>query len=127
VSLRDRTELTALLKRVEGHRKRIRELQEELALLMQKIARVGSRTKSDEGTRKGGPPRRYKLAAVPVPHMSDQPCQVCGKAAQIHAESPEYVTHLHFRCAACGAVWILDRSNRTNSPRLVAQRTPSGK
>jgi len=60
VSLRDRTELTALLKRVEGHRKRIRELQEELALLMQKIARVGSRTTSDEGTRKGGPPRRYK-------------------------------------------------------------------
>jgi hypothetical protein len=59
VSLRDRTELTALLKKVESHRQRIRELQEELALLMQRIARAGSRAKSD-GDRKNGPPRRYK-------------------------------------------------------------------
>jgi len=29
--------------------------------------------------------------------------------------------------ATGGAVWILDRSDRTNSPRLVAQRTPNGK
>jgi hypothetical protein len=60
VSLRDRTELATLLKKVESHRQRILELHKELALLMQKIARVGSRTKSDDGTRQGGPPRRYK-------------------------------------------------------------------
>jgi hypothetical protein len=60
VALRDRTELAALLKTVERHRQRIRELQEELALLMQKIARVGSRTKTDDGSRKNGPPRKFK-------------------------------------------------------------------
>ena len=57
---RDRTELETLLKKVESHRLRIMELQTELALLKQKIARVGSRAKSDDGSRKGGPPRRYK-------------------------------------------------------------------
>jgi predicted nucleic acid-binding Zn-ribbon protein len=60
VSQRARTELEALLKKVESHRQRIMELQTELALLKQKIARAGSRAKSDDGSRKGGPPRRYK-------------------------------------------------------------------
>jgi hypothetical protein len=60
LALRDRTELETLLKKVASHRQRITELQKELALLMQKIARVGSRTKTDDGSRKGGPPRRYK-------------------------------------------------------------------
>ena len=60
VSQRDRAELSALLKKAESHRLRISELQKQLALLMQKIARVGSRVKSDDGTRKSGPPRRYK-------------------------------------------------------------------
>ena len=61
MSQRTRTELDALLKKVEKHRQRILELQQELALLMQKVARVGSRgAKTDDGTRKGGPPRRYK-------------------------------------------------------------------
>ena len=42
-------------------RQRIAELQTELALLKQKIARVARRAKSDDdGSRKGGPPRRYK-------------------------------------------------------------------
>jgi hypothetical protein len=55
-----RTELEALLKKVEKQRKRILDLQQQLALLMQEVARVGSRIKSEDGTRKGGPPRRYK-------------------------------------------------------------------
>ena len=60
LSQRTRTELDALLKKVEKHRQRILELQQELALLMQKVARVGSRGAKTDGTRKGGPPRRYK-------------------------------------------------------------------
>jgi len=60
VGQRDRTELDTLLKKVESHRQRITELQQELALLKQRIARVGSRTKTDDGSRKGGPQRRYK-------------------------------------------------------------------
>ena len=43
-----------------SHCQRILELQTELALLMQKIARVGSRAKSDDGSRKAAPPRNYK-------------------------------------------------------------------
>ena len=60
MSQRVRTELDALLKKVAGHRQRILELQTELAVLMQKIARVGSRAKSDDGSRKAGPTRKYK-------------------------------------------------------------------
>jgi hypothetical protein len=60
LSQRTRTELESLLKKVESHRQRITELQNELALLIQKIARVGSRAKSDDGSRKSGPPRKYK-------------------------------------------------------------------
>jgi hypothetical protein len=60
VAQRDRTELKTLLKKVESHRQRITELQTELALLKQKIARVGSRAKTGDGSCTGGPPRRYK-------------------------------------------------------------------
>jgi len=53
-------ELAALLKKAERHRQRITELQKQLALLMQKIARVGSCDKDDDGSRKSGTPLRHK-------------------------------------------------------------------
>ena len=56
---RDRLELAVLLKKVESHRQRITELQKSLALLMQKIARVGSRTRAADDERKG-PAQHYK-------------------------------------------------------------------
>jgi len=59
VAQRDRLELAALLKKAEGHRQRITELQAELALLKQRIAGVEGRKKS-EGERRKGPTRRYK-------------------------------------------------------------------
>jgi hypothetical protein len=60
VSERDRLELATLLKKAEGHRQRIVELQKQLAFLMKRIARVGSRNKSDDAMRKSGPPLRHK-------------------------------------------------------------------
>ena len=57
---RDRLELAVLLKKVESHRQRITELQKELTLLKQRIARVGSRTKDADSDQRKGPARRYK-------------------------------------------------------------------
>ena len=54
--------------------------------------------------------------------MPNQPCEQCGKA-KLHANSL-YATRLFFVCDACGAVWILDRSNRNKPPCLGMQRTP---
>jgi hypothetical protein len=59
VAQRDRLELAVLLKKVESHRQRITELQKALALLVQRIARVGRRAKAADSEQRRGP-ARYK-------------------------------------------------------------------
>ena len=51
-------------------------------------------------------------------------CDQCGKKGEIRADSPDYPTELYIRCDACGAFWILHRSDRTKPPCLVVQRKP---
>jgi len=66
----------------------------------------------------------YVVALAGASAMPVKLCDQCGKKGEIRADSPDYPTELYIRCDACGAVWILHRSDRTKSPCLVVQRKP---
>ena len=54
-------------------------------------------------------------------------CPDCGKTLRVRADNPSFVNQLHVVCDSCGAVWILDRTDRTKPPCLGRAPTPEKK
>ena len=51
--------------------------------------------------------------------MPNRPCPNCGKTGRFLVETSKDAIVDYYRCDGCGAVWLLDRSDPNQPPKLV--------